>query len=398
MMKSHNGNAGLTLKDVGPVTFETLEKFQIPYDEIYFGKPEAHVYIDDMAVNSHFDTQKELGWEEIKETTPKTMVAARPINVVQIVGESVVKSSKQSEILGEVYFYAFMPEDCASIFPALRSTPEYNSELYSVSLELVRGVSFSPLLVNRALTPKRLQTFLSTLRRVHLSNSECSDPSEKLKNSVFAKLFASNIEAWKTTGSSAGTSSSIDIYLNYLPKLEARYQKHYDNIYKKLGAEELYDNLRQRLTEYRERNGAIETKVIHGDPVLSNAVLTPSGDVRFFDMRGIVGEVFTTMGDCLYDLAKVYQSLMGYDLVLLVDEISLPDLSLSQIITERDEKILEELRSCFWKFVETEYGLGEDKFQFVKYITSSLYFTLLPYHSECRWPFFFELAKRAYTN
>ena len=41
---------------------KTLEKFNIPYDEIYFGKPYAHVYIDDLAVNCYDDLEKELGF------------------------------------------------------------------------------------------------------------------------------------------------------------------------------------------------------------------------------------------------------------------------------------------------------------------------------------------------
>ena len=43
-MKTHNGNVGKILCDIGKITFNTLEKFNIPFDEIYFGKPYADVY------------------------------------------------------------------------------------------------------------------------------------------------------------------------------------------------------------------------------------------------------------------------------------------------------------------------------------------------------------------
>ena len=48
-MKTHHGNTGKLMADIGKITFDTLEKFSIPYDEIYFGKPQADVYIDDLA-------------------------------------------------------------------------------------------------------------------------------------------------------------------------------------------------------------------------------------------------------------------------------------------------------------------------------------------------------------
>ena len=34
-------------------------------------------------------------------------------------------------------------------------------------------------------------------------------------------------------------------------------------------------------------------------------------------MRGSLGKLLTLCGDKLYDLAKIYQSLLGYDFILL---------------------------------------------------------------------------------
>ena len=41
-----DGNCGRALADVGKLTFEQLEAFGIPYDEVVFGKPHADVYVD----------------------------------------------------------------------------------------------------------------------------------------------------------------------------------------------------------------------------------------------------------------------------------------------------------------------------------------------------------------
>lgn len=67
---------------------------------------------------------------------------------------------------------------------------------------------------------------------------------------------------------------------------------------------------------------------IHGDPVLSNILLEKKEgghkSVKFIDMRGCLGQRLTQAGDINYDLSKLYQSLNGYDYMLLdvFDEMS----------------------------------------------------------------------------
>jgi capsule biosynthesis phosphatase len=67
-MATQGGNLGKIMKNVGKTTLDWLEKHKIPYDEIYFGKPNAHVYIDDRAYRF-------TGWENVTEeillTLPK---------------------------------------------------------------------------------------------------------------------------------------------------------------------------------------------------------------------------------------------------------------------------------------------------------------------------------------
>lgn len=52
-MKTYNGNLGLINANTAPTMLKWLEKWGIPYDEIYFGKPwpgKRGLYIDDRAV------------------------------------------------------------------------------------------------------------------------------------------------------------------------------------------------------------------------------------------------------------------------------------------------------------------------------------------------------------
>lgn len=48
-METCQSCVGKVLKNVGKLTLEWLDKHEIEYDEIYFGKPNAEVYIDDRA-------------------------------------------------------------------------------------------------------------------------------------------------------------------------------------------------------------------------------------------------------------------------------------------------------------------------------------------------------------
>ena len=57
-MATCNSNLGKVMKNVGKITLEWLEKNEIEYDEIYFGKPNGDIYIDDRAVRF-------TGWEKI---------------------------------------------------------------------------------------------------------------------------------------------------------------------------------------------------------------------------------------------------------------------------------------------------------------------------------------------
>ncbi len=49
-MKTCEGNVGQVIARQGGVTLEWLKRFDVPYDELHFGKPHAQIYIDDNAL------------------------------------------------------------------------------------------------------------------------------------------------------------------------------------------------------------------------------------------------------------------------------------------------------------------------------------------------------------
>lgn len=48
-MKTCGGNPGLTVARQGKTLLDWLDRHGVPYDEIWFGKPQADIYIDDNA-------------------------------------------------------------------------------------------------------------------------------------------------------------------------------------------------------------------------------------------------------------------------------------------------------------------------------------------------------------
>jgi len=59
-MRTCNSNIGLVTKRIGKLTLDWLDKHGFEYDEIFFGKPNAEVYIDDRAFRF-------TSWEETSE-------------------------------------------------------------------------------------------------------------------------------------------------------------------------------------------------------------------------------------------------------------------------------------------------------------------------------------------
>eukprot|EP00618_Florenciella_parvula_P032161 CAMPEP_0119527804 /NCGR_PEP_ID=MMETSP1344-20130328/42137_1 /TAXON_ID=236787 /ORGANISM="Florenciella parvula, Strain CCMP2471" /LENGTH=365 /DNA_ID=CAMNT_0007567057 /DNA_START=215 /DNA_END=1309 /DNA_ORIENTATION=+ len=101
-MRDHAGNLGQVMRDVGRLTFSSLHDFDIPYDELLFGKPEADVYVGHRAVNSLIDTIQEVGWFVDPAPMVKGLtgaVAPRDFNTVRPVSDTHVYKSGPREVM-----------------------------------------------------------------------------------------------------------------------------------------------------------------------------------------------------------------------------------------------------------------------------------------------------------
>ena len=269
-MRTHKGNVGAIVADIGEVTIETLKRFSIPYDELYFGKPYANFYIDDLAVNPYVSLHESTG---LYNTTTKSRI----FNDVNFTETKVTKISNNN---GESYYYNNIPERVKHLFPVVHSIEDN-----TITMENIDGVSYSHLLINEQLKENDIDLLMTTIDELHDIRTK---------------------------------TNFSDMYSVYASKLKTRYVEH-QKLYTDLKLNDTYNKLLNDLTTYENNNEGIKC-VIHGDPVFTNVIKTESG-IKFIDMRGKTTKN-TIYGDLHYDYAKIHQSLMGYDFILNNIEIN----------------------------------------------------------------------------
>ena len=94
-------------------------------------------------------------------------------------------------------------------------------------------------------------------------------------------------------------------------------------------------------------------------------------------MRGNLNEKLSIIGDENYDWAKIYQSILGYDFILLNKTIN--------------TKIIETTKEYFneWFILKNK----QDSLPYIKQITNSLLFSLIPLHDNEKCKAYYDLIK-----
>lgn len=331
-MKTHNGNVGKLLLDIGKITFDTIEKYNIPCDEIYFGKPDADFYIDDKAILPYNNLQKDLGYY-------KSIIDPRSFNALHEKSIQIYRK-ESTDLDGQINWYLSIPTCIKDMFPTLISYDNENYKWYD--MEKLDAISVSKLYLSGTLTKDILHNIINSINKIH----NCIVPTEE-----------------------------INIYANYSQKITNRY--NYYNYSQFENSENVYNTLIKYFDNY-EKNKCGVQKVIHGDTVLTNIMINVSGKIKFIDMRGLVGNKVTIYGDIFYDWAKLYQSLIGYDEILDSCNINL----------DYKKTIIDE----FEHYIVTTFG--SDNMINIKYITASLLFTLLPLHDNTKCQEYYNLCSK----
>ena len=157
-------------------------------------------------------------------------------------------------------------------------------------------------------------------------------------------------------------TNNINIYANYCNKMLERYKSYNYNIFNNI--DETYNTIYNLLYEYEINNNG-KKSIIHGDTVMTNIIINEFEKIKFIDMKGIVGNTYSIYGDWLYDWAKLYQSLIGYDKILLNRDI--------------DKEYETMMINIFKNYFISHFS--EYDFNNLKNITKSLLFTLIPLHN-----------------
>lgn len=333
-----------------------LEQMKVPYDELEFcDNPcgQESITIGASVVDARSDLCSALGIPS-NNTPNELQIKARHFNTVVMKESSVMKTSTISILEGEAAYYERIPEELSHMFPTLLSKGVNGDEM-TIEITRINGLNCSQVLVNRYMDPEKLQGILDSLFIVHGFGT-----------------FHEHAE--------------VNFYSNYADKVNSRFNE-FQALYRNIseGCVHMRDVVLQLLEEYEQSNRADLRSYVHGDPVLSNCMILGKS-VYFFDMNGKQGKFLTTKGDCAYDLAKVLQSLWGYDYIIL-DII--PD--------ERDEDILQELREQYFTHVSKRYRNISKKD--VEMICASLLFSLIPLHENTEHRVrFYELCKRVLNS
>lgn len=335
-MKTHNSNVANVIKDIGRLTFDTLEKFNIPYDEIYFGKPYADFYIDDLGISVFDNLEKKIGYY-IDDIKPRSFNSIEQMNMRTII-------KKSCDLSGEIYYYNNIPQSIQKYFPIMYNHDK-NCTWYQI--EKIDGITISKLYLSKDLNFDDLNNLICIMCEIH--NSSHSD------------------------------INNINIYANYATKLKERYQNYDYSVYE--NSKNIYEYLMHNLEIY-ENDKKGEMKVIHGDPVFTNILLDSKKKLKFIDMRGKIDNKLTIFGDFMYDWSKIYQSLIGYDEILENIELDM----------DYKNNMINFFKS---KFIEI---YSEKYFSYLQLITKSLLFTLIPLHNNEKCLQYFNLITSRYLN
>jgi tRNA A-37 threonylcarbamoyl transferase component Bud32 len=277
--------------------------------------------------------EKELGFYNNK-------IDAREFNNVELKDIKTYKK-RSNDLSGEIYYYLNIPNKIKDIFPVILN---YDIDNKWYEMENINGIPINKLYLNEEFTLKQFDNVIGTINRIH----NCEFIEEK---------------------------ENIDIYGNYNNKLKKRY---IDFDYSKyINSEFIYNFLISELNKY-EKNNMGKYSIIHGDTVFTNILINKFGKIKLIDMRGKIDNTLTICGDKMYDWAKLYQSLIGYDEILENKFVSI------------------EYKKIFINYFE-EYFVktySEESLYYLKIITASLIFSLIPLHNNEKCLKYYELISK----
>jgi len=279
-MQTHNNNIGKVIKDIALTTINTLEQFEIRYDELIFGKPNADIYIDDRALNPYINDISQFGFFIKTDEYLPNKLETNKFNTISFIENQIIKTGPKQFINGELFYYENIPLEISPFFPKLLGYKEVDEKTMKLEMEYVKGLPLFYLYKNKLITPKIMDNLFDILNIIHTQKQ--------------------NI-----------TISDKDVRDNYFEKIKKRFENKKD--YPFQDADDVYNEILEKL----DKNYSADiVPIIHGDFWFSNIIMQYDDNFKLIDMKGQVNGVFTINGDRYYDYGKLYQSVIGYDLIL----------------------------------------------------------------------------------
>ena len=376
-MATHNNNVGAVIKDIGKQTFETLDLFNIPYDELLFGKPIADIYIDDKSANPYrkgsIQSMGCIDYEDTEEII--NMLPNNKYNSIKLIKDKtkIIKSGLKHFLSGELFFYKNIPKysSISNYFPIFYGSNYCNN--YCNNYDSNYGGNYS----NNYFINKNSDTIINNLKDEYKNtdnhNNTINIILEYIPNIPIYTLYKSNLLTIKHINqiiefldilhnlNNLNILPSLeDIKSNYIDKLKTRFLCKED--YPFDNAEEIQLKCINNLEDYFNNNSeSIKhnniVSYIHGDCWFSNILLDYKSNLKFIDMKGQVNNKLTTGGDIMYDYGKLYQSILGYDAILYGDSINS---IYSNKIREEFENILRKknINICHLKIITFSLVIG----------------------------------------
>ncbi len=293
-METHKGNVGTVMKDIGKITFDTLEKYNIPYDELIFGKPIADVYIDDKAVNPYFQAYSLMGYlKDESLTKPLNYLQNNCYNTIEVKNNKIVKSGPITLLEGEIYYYENIPPNSilTKYYPQYYgSEKKCNAKIH---MENIKGIPLYFLYKSELLNTNHLDMvfeYTDCLHNYILKNDDSFPTLEEVKK-------------------------------NYVDKLVERFKS--DTDYPFSDSKQIQLRCLEVLADYFQSDSIKIAPYIHGDLWFSNIMIDYKHQLKVFDMKGKVFNKLTLAGDVYYDYGKLYQSILGYDFILNKEPINM---------------------------------------------------------------------------
>ena len=319
-MLTHKGNIGKVIKDIALITINTLDKFGICYDELIFGKPIADIYIDDRAINPYINNISYFGLFYKNDDFIPNKIENNKYNKIEKYDNYITKLGPYNFIKGELFYYQNIPIKFKEYFPTLISFNKIHDNI-ELKIDYIKGIPLFYLYKNKLITDKIIDDLFDILNKFHTHNA-------------YPQL---NI-------------TDINIHNNYFKKLQKRFNK---NDYYFDDSDEVFAEIMDGLlTNYSPHI----VKMIHGDFWFSNIIMTYDDNYKFIDMKGQIDDILTINGDIYYDYGKMYQSILGYDLILNNENL--------------DHEYLSEMNKYFLEKCEKN-GLN---IKYLKYVAKSLIF------------------------